>query len=130
MDDQSKMQPPPYMLPTAPEPGFVGQPPPPGYSQPYPQVQAYPQPYPQSYPMASQPMTMQPAPSVQPTTTNIVINTPQIGGGTCTACRVGFLKDSYTCCGICCAIFFFPIGLICCCCWKKRVCDNCGANFS
>jgi hypothetical protein len=35
--------------------------------------------------------------------------------------------DDYTCCGILCAILFFPIGLVCChACCRKSVCFYCG----
>lgn len=47
----------------------------------------------------------------------------------CPACRIGVLEDDYTCCGICCAIFFFPIGILCCLALKNKRCTNCGAQF-
>ncbi|CAH1794583.1 unnamed protein product [Owenia fusiformis] len=59
----------------------------------------------------------------QPTYTNVVV----VGG--CPACRVGVLEDDYTCLGVCCAIFFFPIGLLCCLAMRQRRCPNCGAIF-
>lgn len=47
----------------------------------------------------------------------------------CPACRIGVLEDDYTCLGICCAIFFFPIGILCCLGLKNKRCTNCGAQF-
>ncbi|XP_026469145.1 brain protein I3 [Ctenocephalides felis] len=49
--------------------------------------------------------------------------------GGCPACRVGVLEDDYTCLGIFCAIFFFPIGILCCLAMKNRRCSNCSAYF-
>ncbi|OQV12237.1 hypothetical protein BV898_13499 [Hypsibius exemplaris] len=49
--------------------------------------------------------------------------------GSCPACRVGVLDDHFTCGGILCAIFLFPIGIICCLGSRKRRCSNCGAVF-
>lgn len=47
----------------------------------------------------------------------------------CPACRIGVLEDDYTCLGICCAIFFFPLGILCCLALKNKRCTNCGAEF-
>nr|CAD7449981.1 unnamed protein product [Timema bartmani] len=49
--------------------------------------------------------------------------------GACPACRIGVLEDDYTCLGIFCAIFFFPLGILCCLLLKNRRCSNCGAYF-
>lgn len=49
--------------------------------------------------------------------------------GGCPACRVGVLEDDFTCLGVCCAILFFPIGILCCLAMKERRCPNCGAVF-
>uniref|UniRef100_A0A1B6L0T4 Membrane protein BRI3 n=1 Tax=Graphocephala atropunctata TaxID=36148 RepID=A0A1B6L0T4_9HEMI len=70
-----------------------------------------------------------PVPSYGATT--VVISQPNdiiIVGG-CPACRVGVLEDDFTCLGICCAIFFFPIGILCCLALKDKRCTNCGAYF-
>lgn len=47
----------------------------------------------------------------------------------CPACRIGVLEDDYTCLGICCAIFCFPVGILCCLGLKNKRCTNCGAQF-
>lgn len=43
--------------------------------------------------------------------------------------QVGVLEDDYTCMGLLCAIFFFPLGILCCLLLKNRRCSNCGAYF-
>ncbi|XP_068605577.1 membrane protein BRI3 isoform X1 [Brachionichthys hirsutus] len=87
-------------------------PPPPPYGQAYPSAQMNPavsqQPYPGTYTI------------VQP---SVVV----VGG--CPACRVGVLEDDFTCLGILCAIFFFPLGVIFCFALRQRRCPNCGATF-
>uniref|UniRef100_A0A182P8A7 Membrane protein BRI3 n=1 Tax=Anopheles epiroticus TaxID=199890 RepID=A0A182P8A7_9DIPT len=47
----------------------------------------------------------------------------------CPACRIGMLEDDYSCLGIFCAIFFFPIGILACLALRNRRCTNCGAQF-
>lgn len=72
----------------------------------------------------------QPIPSYQQQSAVVVQQQPQIvvvGG--CPACRVGVLEDDFTCLGVCCAILFFPIGILCCLAMKQRRCPNCGAVF-
>jgi len=49
--------------------------------------------------------------------------------GGCPSCRVGHLEDEFTCCGICCCILFFPLGLICLFAMREKRCINCGASF-
>lgn len=66
--------------------------------------------------------------SINPSS-NVVITTQIIRINGCPACRIGVLEDDYTCCGICCAIFFFPLGILCCLAMKNKRCTNCGAQF-
>jgi hypothetical protein len=100
-------KPPPYNTGYPPQPGFVagqqspyqGQnmPPQAGYNPGYGQV------YAQQFPQ------------------NVVI----VGGG-CPHCRVGYPREDYSCCGICLAIWFFPIGILCCLAMKETRCSHCG----
>ncbi|XP_060552500.1 membrane protein BRI3-like [Ruditapes philippinarum] len=69
-------------------------------------------------------------PSYQNQAQIVVQPQPQIivvGG--CPSCRIGVLEDDFTCLGVCCAILFFPIGILCCLAMKERRCPNCGAVF-
>lgn len=43
--------------------------------------------------------------------------------------QVGVMEDDFTCLGLLCAIFFFPVGILCCLLLKTRRCSNCGAYF-
>jgi len=80
---------------------------------------------PGQYPIQSQPTYM-----TAPGTTITVQPQPQvIVVGGCPACRTGVLEDDFTCLGVCCAIFFFPIGILCCLAMRQRRCPNCGAVF-
>lgn len=110
---------------------------PPPYS-PFPQEPVH-----QNYPVACQPYPQQqtgyqsfptqPIPSGYPQNygaTSVTIQPQEIIIiGTCPACRVGVVEDDYPCIGILCAIFFFPLGLLCCLLSKNRRCSNCGAYF-
>lgn len=49
--------------------------------------------------------------------------------GGCPSCKIGILEDDFTCLGICCAIVFFPLGILCCLLMRQRRCANCGAVF-
>lgn len=99
---------------------------PPGYKgPPYPQA-------PQQPPQGGyqQGYGYQQIPSYQQQSAAVVQQQPQIlvvGG--CPACRIGVLEDDFTCLGVCCAILFFPIGILCCLAMKQRRCPNCGAVF-
>ena len=57
-------------------------------------------------------------------TQNVVI----VGGG-CPYCRVGYPREDYSCCGICLAIWFFPIGILCCLAMKETRCSHCGRSI-
>ncbi|XP_048846789.1 brain protein I3-like [Brienomyrus brachyistius] len=67
----------------------------------------------------------------QPSYTNTytIIQPSVVVVGGCPACRVGVLEDDFTCLGLLCAIFFFPIGIIFCFALRQRRCPNCGATF-
>lgn len=53
-----------------------------------------------------------------------------VTGGVCPACRVGFLRNDFTCMGIFLAICCFPVGLVCCFLMMERRCSNCGLTFA
>ncbi|MED6257689.1 hypothetical protein CHARACLAT_006245 [Characodon lateralis] len=73
---------------------------------------------------------MGPAVSQQPyTSTYAIIQPSVVVVGGCPACRVGVLEDDFTCLGILCAIFFFPLGILFCFALRQRRCPNCGATF-
>ncbi|XP_057716755.1 brain protein I3 [Corythoichthys intestinalis] len=61
--------------------------------------------------------------------TYTVIQPSVVVVGGCPACRVGVLEDDFTCLGILCAIFFFPLGILFCFVLRQRRCPNCGATF-
>lgn len=106
-------KPPPYTLSS--DPGQLV--PPPGY-QPYP---GNGQPPPPGFTAA--PTYGSTAVYIQPVPANVIV----VGG--CPACRVGVLQNDFTCLGIFCAIFFFPLGLLCCLLMRQQRCSNCGALF-
>ncbi|XP_074657044.1 uncharacterized protein LOC141910218 [Tubulanus polymorphus] len=114
----SQNAPPPYnpASPPYPQPQPYGPPQP----QPYgvPQQQPYGAPPPQQYghPIAAQPHAASPT---------VVV----VGNQGCQACQQGSYVSNFTCCGICCAIIFFPIGIICCCLMKERHCTGCGRRL-
>ncbi|KAK2833534.1 hypothetical protein Q5P01_017423 [Channa striata] len=86
----------------------------------------YPYPDAQGYPSAQ----MGPAVSQQPYPgTYTIIQPSVVVVGGCPACRVGVLEDDFTCLGILCAIFFFPLGILFCFALRQRRCPNCGATF-
>ncbi|XP_030572483.1 brain protein I3 [Drosophila novamexicana] len=49
--------------------------------------------------------------------------------GACPSCRIGYLEDTFSPLGLCCAIFLFPIGILCCLAMREKRCSNCGATF-
>ncbi|TNN69291.1 Brain protein I3 [Liparis tanakae] len=76
------------------------------------------------------PAHMNPAIAQQPYAgTYTIIQPSVVVVGGCPACRVGVLEDDFTCLGIMCAIFFFPLGLLFCFALRQRRCPNCGATF-
>ncbi|XP_046611138.1 brain protein I3 [Neodiprion virginianus] len=90
------------------------------------------QPPPGYYPRNGTPIQGSYLPSygaTEPATTTTVIVPEIILVGACPACRVGMLEDDYTCLGLFCAIFFFPLGILFCLALKNRRCSNCGAYF-
>ncbi|XP_038069150.1 brain protein I3-like [Patiria miniata] len=122
MSDPFKGEQPPAYTP-APQ-GYGAQPAP----QAYPGVQGY-----QGYQTGAPPGYQQvtgappagyiPAQPIRVTSTNVVV----VGG--CPACRIGILEDDFTLLGVCCAILFFPLGILCCLAMRQRRCPNCGAVF-
>ncbi|XP_076054083.1 membrane protein BRI3-like [Oratosquilla oratoria] len=46
--------------------------------------------------------------------------------GNCPNCRVGFINENFTTCGIIWAICCFPCGLICLLTQKEKKCSHCG----
>lgn len=99
-------------------------------SQPPPSTAQMPPGY-NTYPTVP-PMVNQPLPTYVPSygATTITVQPHEIIiVGACPACRVGVLEDDYTCLGIFCAIFFFPLGILACLALKNRRCTNCGAYF-
>jgi len=138
------MPPPGYAQPPAGSAGY-GPPPPAGAAGVVPKhpVPPYGGQYPGSYqggaPAGSYqqgPPGYRPYPGQQPSymqgTTTTVMVQPQpsvIVVGGCPACRVGVLEDDFTCLGVCCAILFFPLGILCCLAMRQRRCPNCGAVF-
>lgn len=105
--------------PYAPSGSTYPPPPPPGYT-------SYGQPAP---PAGQAPPGQGYVPNYGSTTTHIIMPPPIITVGGCPACRVGILEEEFTCLGIMCAIFFFPIGILCCLLFRNRRCTNCGAYF-
>lgn len=61
--------------------------------------------------------------------TTLIVPPEIIVIGACPACRIGLLEDDYPCLAIFCAIFFFPLGLLCCLAMKNKRCSNCGSVF-
>ncbi|XP_016345215.1 brain protein I3-like [Sinocyclocheilus anshuiensis] len=87
----------------------------------------------QGFPAATSGYPAAPAPPAasQPayTSTYTIVQPSVVVVGGCPACRVGVLEDDFTCLGILCAIFFFPLGILFCLALRQRRCPNCGATF-
>ena len=60
---------------------------------------------------------------------NIILLFNQMGYFPLFILQIGVLEDDFTCLGVCCAIFCFPIGILCCLAMRQRRCPNCGAVF-
>lgn len=67
--------------------------------------------------------------TLPPTTYGTMMPTEIIIINGCPICRIGILEDDYSCLGICCAIFLFPLGILCCLAMKNKRCTNCGAEI-
>lgn len=121
-------KPPPYSVATAPAVNASWQPPPgyyPSNTNIEPSVHSNVNPYVGSN--AGYQGNYIPSYGATHSTAIIVPEIILVGG--CPACRVGVMEDDYTCLGLLCAIFFFPLGIICCMLLKTRRCSNCGAYF-
>lgn len=109
----------------------------PSQSQPsYPHPHQHPYPHPHPHPhginevVVTKPIRSMPSAdygSISHST--IAVPTEIIVVGGCPACRIGMLEDDFTCLGVCCAIFLFPVGILCCLALKNKRCTNCGAQF-
>lgn len=103
-------------------------------SYPHPHQHPYPHPHPHPHGMnevvVTKPIRSMPSAdygSISHST--IAVPTEIIVVGGCPACRIGMLEDDFTCLGVCCAIFLFPVGILCCLALKNKRCTNCGAQF-
>ncbi|KAK8744822.1 hypothetical protein OTU49_000639 [Cherax quadricarinatus] len=106
----------------------VGPPPPYQQMPPSPHIGFVP-----THPMSSSTTiitTQQPSYGAIPVVVNPVRATDVIVVGGCPACRVGVLSEDFTLAGLCCAFWFFPIGILCCLAMRERRCSNCGACFT
>ncbi|XP_031558648.1 brain protein I3-like [Actinia tenebrosa] len=110
-----------YSQPTAPvyqsQPGYG---PPQGYQGPPPS--GYQSGAPANY--GAPPTGYQTVPAT--TTTHVYVR----GSGNCPACGVGNTQSEFTILGICLAILFFPIGILCCLLLTEKRCNNCGMTYS
>lgn len=117
-------------IPAAAPPAAGFQPPPAAGFQPPPAPPPY-QGFPASSPgypaMPGHPAGVATQPAYTSTYTIVQPSVVVVGG--CPACRVGVLEDDFTCLGIMCAIFFFPLGILFCLALRQRRCPNCGATF-
>ena len=73
----------------------------------------------------------QQVPPPPPQTTTYVYQAPpvHVPMGNCPACQRGILRDEFTVAGLCCAILFFPIGILCCLAMTEKRCSSCGFLF-
>ena len=71
------------------------------------------------------------APPVYQTTPIIAAPTTYVYvRGNCPACHIGNLQDEFTPLGICLAICFFPLGLLCCLLLTEKRCNHCGMTYA
>ncbi|XP_066940750.1 membrane protein BRI3-like [Macrobrachium rosenbergii] len=136
--DYAYKQPPPGYAPQQPPPSYASQQPPPSYASQQPPPSYAPQ---QPLPTYAAPQYPTPGPAAnfnsQSHSIQIVNTGPQpqaasvvyATSGSCPNCRAGVFVDDFTCCGICLAVCFFPLGLICCFAMRERKCSNCGLIF-
>lgn len=132
--------PPPY------SPGEAGPPPagtpyPPPAGAPYPPPAGAPYPPPPGFNPAGAYPPQQGMPQAQYMQQTVVPPAPQTITVTshqapmvaivdqCPNCKIGSLHEQFTPFGILCAIFFFPIGLICCLMSRHKMCPVCGTVF-
>lgn len=88
-----------------------------------------PPPPPSNYGTIYMPPPPPPPPPAEHVTYVTVVPTDLYRVGGCSACRIGVLEDNYPCAGLCCAIIFFPVGILCCLLMKNKRCSNCGVEF-
>ncbi|KAK8738208.1 hypothetical protein OTU49_004106, partial [Cherax quadricarinatus] len=113
----------PYNPPqTGPPPPYSATPPPLGFQGPSQQSMYMQQ---QQQPVYVQQHGSTTVVTTQPLPSSVVLVT----GANCPACRAGFLRSEFTCCGIFLAICFFPIGMLCCFLMMERRCSNCRLTF-
>lgn len=67
-------------------------------------------------------------PTTHVTHHTIIVDDLRVVGG-CPVCRIGVLEDNYPACALCCAIVFFPAGILCCLCMRNRRCSHCSTEF-
>ena len=69
-------------------------------------------------------------PEAPPAVTQVFI-IPQevITIGNCPVCMTGMLEDDFSCLGVFCAVFFFPLGVLYYLGMKNKICNACGATF-
>jgi len=134
-------QPPPQYT----QPAAYGQPPPQQYGQPaqqqYPPPQQYGQPPQQTYGQPQQQYGQpqqqygqpqqfaQPQYGYQPAVIAQQAPVVVVGSGGCPGGGAHFIVEEFTGCGICLAIFFFPLGVLCCLAMKEQRCAKCNQYF-
>lgn len=59
---------------------------------------------------------------------HIIVDDIRLVGG-CPICRIGMLEDNFPCAAVCCAIIFFPIGVLFCLAMRNKRCSHCSYEF-